>query len=156
MKKMLSIDTDEQEMKNKELEQARQKLLKVMFPLLYANTETTKGAKLKVFIPDRSLIPSGKEVSHIRFETPSGCQDFLWVWVEDRMPCINLVYKNIEYVYTPTETDEENIIVTMENDKIVSGNHGTVKNIKDYQTMSLGKTPIFFSGNFCVNFSQAK
>ena len=71
------------------------------------------------------------------------------------MPCINLIYKNIEYVYNPTETDEENIIVTMENDKIVSGNHGTVKNIKDYQTMSLGKTQIFFSGNFCVNFSQA-
>ena len=53
-----------------------------------------------------------------------------------------VVFKNIEYVYTPDETDEDNIIVAMENDKIVSGNHGTVKNIKDYQTMSLGKTPI--------------
>ena len=72
------------------------------------------------------------------------------------MPCINLVYKNIEYVYAPTETDEENIIVSMENDKIVSGNHGTVKNIKDYQTMSLGKTASYFSVTYCINFSQAK
>ena len=74
---MLSVDSDEQDNTNREM--ARQKLLKILFPLLYAKTEKLQGGKFLVHIPAKKLIPGGEEVSHIRFEKPGEGEGFMWV-----------------------------------------------------------------------------
>ena len=139
LKKMLSYDLEELEMKNQEAAKARKQLLKIVFPVLYAKTEVITNEKFNIFLPEKSYIPGGSEdITYIRFGTSGGHQGFLWVWAEANFPSIRFMYNNISYIFTPFEKNKENIIITIDNDKIVRGDHGFVKEIEDYQKKFLG------------------
>ena len=51
----------------------------------------------------------------------------------------SMCHQNIGYIFAPCKTSEDTLIVTVENDQIVSGEFGIVKDIKNYGSFSLGK-----------------
>ena len=75
-------------------------------------------------------MPQKEDVSHIWFEKPDGSSSVIWVWVDNKTTLINFVYNNVLTVFVPAEVESENVKLSINDEKIVSCQHGMVKEVK--------------------------